>query len=150
VERRREWGGGGASSEALLVLHIIEGITLISSLLVHILRYIESYQNYINYLEDIAIYNFKWELGEALACLDPPSSEDDGPVTGPMVFKTDTSCEDEYCTYRCHEKKNTTLHQLLHPHHLHPISTPAWVRVLHALPTLQHSGGSLFSGHFYR
>jgi hypothetical protein len=75
-------------------------------------------QNYIDYLKDIIIYNLKRELGEALARLDPPSSEDDGCVTGPMVFKMNTDCEDEYFTCPCHESR-TTLHQQLHPHHLH-------------------------------
>ena len=69
---------------------------------------IEPYQTYIDYLEAVVIYNLKQELAQALARPDPPSNEDEGPVTGPMVFKTNTGCEDEYCAYPCHEKKDNT------------------------------------------
>jgi hypothetical protein len=66
---------------------------------------IEPYQKYINYLEDVVIYNLKQKLAQALVRLDPPSIADDIPVAGPMVFKMNTDCEDEYCTCPCHEKK---------------------------------------------
>jgi hypothetical protein len=46
---------------------------------------IDSYQQYINYLEDIVIFNLRQELASALASPDPTSTNDDGdgPVTGP-------------------------------------------------------------------
>jgi hypothetical protein len=100
---------------------------------------IHSYQEYINYLEDVVIFNLRQELASALASPDPTSTNgDDGPVTGPMVVKTNTDCEDEYCCCPCHEKKDNT-----------PPATPPYgptsppLGVLHAL---QHSGGSMMSG----
>jgi hypothetical protein len=57
---------------------------------------IHLYREYINYLEDVVIFNLRQELASALASLDPTSTNDDGPVTGPMVVKTNTGCEDEY------------------------------------------------------
>jgi hypothetical protein len=77
---------------------------------------IEQYQNYIDYLEEI-VYNLKRELGEAQARLDPPSSEDDGRMTGPMVFKTNTGCVKMSIAPAL--AKRRTLHQQLHPHHLY-------------------------------
>jgi hypothetical protein len=95
---------------------------------------IDPYQQYINYLEDVVIFNLRQELVSALASPDPTSTnDDDGPVTGPMVVKTNTWCEDEFCYCPCHEKKDNTppatppRHRLIQ---LHPR------RVLHALPTL--------------
>jgi hypothetical protein len=35
---------------------------------------IDPYQQYIDYLEDVIIYNLKWELSGALASPDPSSS----------------------------------------------------------------------------
>jgi hypothetical protein len=37
-EEEKEWGGDGGISKALLDLHFIPGIMLISTLLVHVLR----------------------------------------------------------------------------------------------------------------
>ena len=96
---------------------------------------------YIDYLEDVVIYNLKQELAQALARPDAPSSEDDGPVTGPMVVKTNTGCENEYCTCPCHEKKNNTPPATPSP----PPSPPPGYGYYMAS---QHSGGSIFSGHF--
>jgi hypothetical protein len=70
---------------------------------------IHPYQEYINYLEDAVIFNLRQELASALASPDPTSTNgDDGPVTGPMVVKTNTGCEDEYCCCLWHEKKDNT------------------------------------------
>jgi hypothetical protein len=58
---------------------------------------IHSYQEYINYLEDVVIFNLRQELVSALASPDLTSiNGDDGPVTGPMVVKMNIGCEDEY------------------------------------------------------
>jgi hypothetical protein len=38
---------------------------------------IDPYQQYIDYLEDVVIYNLKRELSEALASPDPSSSAGD-------------------------------------------------------------------------
>jgi hypothetical protein len=58
---------------------------------------IDPYQQYINYLEDVVIFNLRQELVLALASPDPTSTnDDDGLVTGPMVVKTNTGCEDEF------------------------------------------------------
>jgi hypothetical protein len=66
------------------------------------------YLEYINYLEDVVIFDMRQELASALASLDPTSTNsDDGPVTRPMVVKTNTGCEDEYCCCPCHGKDNT-------------------------------------------
>jgi hypothetical protein len=55
---------------------------------------IHPYQEYINYLEDVVIFNLRHEITSALASPDPTSTNgDDGPVTGPMVVKTNTGCE---------------------------------------------------------
>jgi hypothetical protein len=77
------------------------------------------YQEYINYLEDVVIFNLRQELTSALASPDPTSTNgDDGPVTRPMVVKTNTSYEDEYCCCPCHEKKNNTPPATPPRHHL--------------------------------
>jgi hypothetical protein len=66
-------------------------------------------QEYINYLGDVVIFNPRQELASALASPDPTSTNGDiGPVTGPMVVKTNTGCEDEYCCCSRHEKKDNT------------------------------------------
>jgi hypothetical protein len=67
---------------------------------------IHPYQEYINYLKDVVIFNLRQELASALASPDPASTNgDDEPVTRPMVVKTNTDYEDEYCCCPCHEKK---------------------------------------------
>jgi hypothetical protein len=59
---------------------------------------IDPYQQYINFLEDVVIFNLGQELTSALASPDPTSTNnDDGPVTRPMVVKMNTGCEDEFC-----------------------------------------------------
>jgi hypothetical protein len=76
---------------------------------------IHPYQEYINYLEDVVIFNLRQELTSALASPDLTSTnDDDGPVTGPMVVKTNTD-EDEYCCCPCHEKKDNTPPATPHP-----------------------------------
>jgi hypothetical protein len=94
---------------------------------------IHPYQEYINYLEDVVIFNLRQELTSALASPDLTSTNDDnGPVTGPMVVKTNTGCEDEYCCFQCHEKKDNT-----------PPATPPPSG--YYMPS-QHSCGSMISG----
>jgi hypothetical protein len=69
---------------------------------------IHPYQEYINYLEDVVIFNLRQKLASALVSPNPTSTNgEDRPVTGPMVLKTNTGCEDEYCCCPCHEKDNT-------------------------------------------
>jgi hypothetical protein len=76
---------------------------------------IDPYQQYINYLEDVVIFNLRQELVLAFASPDPTSTnDDDGPMTRPMVVKTNTGCEDEFFCCPCHEKRTTHLQQL-HP-----------------------------------
>jgi hypothetical protein len=106
---------------------------------------IHPYQEYIDYLEDVVIFNLRKELASALASPDPTSTnDDDGPVTGPMLVKTNTGCEDEYCCCPCHEKKDNTPPATPPPPPSDP--TPP-VRVLHALPTLRHMMSG-FSGYY--
>jgi hypothetical protein len=105
---------------------------------------IHSYQGYINYLEDVVIFNLKQELALALASPDSTSTNgDDGPVNGPMVVKTNIGCEDEYCCCSCHEKKDNTPQAT-------PPSDPTPPPTGYYMPS-QQSGGSLmsgFSGHY--
>jgi hypothetical protein len=102
-------------------------------------------QEYINYVEDVVIFNLTQELTSALASSDPISTNDDGPVTGPvtgpMVVKTNTSCEDEYCWCPCHEKKDNTPPTTPPPPPSDPTPPPSW----YYMPS-QHSGGSMMSG----
>ena len=100
---------------------------------------IEPYQKYIDYLEDVVIYNLKQELTQALARPDPPSNEDDEPVVGPMVVKTNIGCEDGYCTCPCHKKKNDTPP---------PSPPPPALTEFGYYMASQHSEGSMFSGQF--
>jgi hypothetical protein len=68
---------------------------------------IHPYREYISYLEDVVIFNLRKELVSVLASPDLTSTnDDDGPVTEPMVVKTNTDCEDEYYCCSCHKKKN--------------------------------------------
>jgi hypothetical protein len=96
---------------------------------------IHPYQEYTNYLEDVVIFNLRQELASALASLNPTSTnDDDGPVTGPMVVKTNTGCEDEYCCCPCHEKKDNTPPPTPPRHHLIQLHPDG---VLHALPAVR-------------
>jgi hypothetical protein len=54
---------------------------------------IDPYQQYIDYLEDVVIYNLQQELSEALASPDPSSSAGEG-----------RCCKCSTCTYECHKK----------------------------------------------
>jgi hypothetical protein len=54
---------------------------------------IDPYQQYIDYLEDVVIYNLKWELSEVLASPDPSSSVGE-----------DRSCKCFTCTCERHKK----------------------------------------------
>jgi hypothetical protein len=75
---------------------------------------IHLYQEYINYLKDVVIFNLRQELASALASPDPTSTnDDDGPVTGPMVVKTNTAVRTSTDAVRA-TKRRTTLHQQLH------------------------------------
>jgi hypothetical protein len=65
---------------------------------------IDPYQQYIDYLEDVVIYNLKQELSEALASPDPSSSVGE-----------DRCCKCSTCTCECHKKIGP-----LYLHHLHP------------------------------
>jgi hypothetical protein len=103
---------------------------------------IDPYQQYINFLEDVVIFNLGQELTSALASPDPTSTNnDDGPVTKPMVVKTNTGCEDEFCCCPCHEKKDNT------PPTTPPLppSDPTPPPSGYYMPS-QHSGGSMMSG----
>jgi hypothetical protein len=100
---------------------------------------IDPYQQYIDYLKDIVIYNLKRELSEALASPDPSYSAGD-----------DRCCKCSTCTCECHKKNNSP------PKDWSPApsppppplgyyymlsctfttSTPNWV-LLHAIATLQ-------------
>jgi hypothetical protein len=62
-------------------------------------------------------------------------------MTGQVVVKTNTGCEDEYCCCPCHEKKDNT--QLATPPP--PPSDPAPPPSKYYMPS-QHSDGSMMSG----
>jgi hypothetical protein len=100
---------------------------------------IHPYQEYINHLEDVVVFYLRPELASALASPDPTSTNgDDKPVTGPMVVKTNTGCEDEYCCCPCHEKKDNTPPAT-------PPSDPTPPPTGYYMPS-QPSGGSMMSG----
>jgi hypothetical protein len=70
-----------------------------------------SYQKYIDYPENIVIYYLKEELIRTLDRPDPPYNEDDRPVVRPMVFRTNTGCQDEYYITPTHVmRRRRTLH----------------------------------------
>jgi hypothetical protein len=103
---------------------------------------IDPYQEYINYLEDVVIFNLRQELASALASPDPTSTnDDDGSVTRPMVVKTNTGCEDEFRCCPCHEKKDNTPPSTP----LSPPSDPTPPPSGYYMPS-QHFGGSMMSG----
>jgi hypothetical protein len=108
---------------------------------------IHPYQEYINYLEDVVIFNLRQELVSALASPDLTSTNgDDRPMIGLMVAKTNTGCEDEYCCCPCHEKKDNTP-PITPPS---PPSDPTPPPSGYYMPS-QHSGGSMmygFSGYY--
>jgi hypothetical protein len=100
------------------------------------------YQEYINYLEDVVIFNLRHELASTLASTDLTSTNaDDGPVTEPMVVKMNTGCEDDYCCCSCHKKKDNTPPTTPPP----PPSDPTPPPSRYYMPS-QHSGGSMMSG----
>jgi hypothetical protein len=102
---------------------------------------IDPYQQYINYLEDVVIFNLRQELASALASPVLTSTNDnDGPVSGPMVVKMSTGCEDEFCCCPCHEKDNTP--PATPPP---PLSDPTPPPSGYYMPS-QHSGRSMMSG----
>ena len=86
---------------------------------------IDPYQQYIDYLEDVVIYNLKRELSEALASPDPSSSAGD-----------DRCCKCSTCTCECHKKNSSP-----------PPSPPPPPTGYYYMPS-QDSGGSLLSGQF--
>jgi hypothetical protein len=66
---------------------------------------IDLYQQYIDYLEDVVIYNLKRELSEALASPDPSSSAGE-----------DRCCKCSTCTCECHKKDWSPLPSPPPPH----------------------------------
>jgi hypothetical protein len=99
-------------------------------------------QEYINYLEDVVIFNLRQELASALASSDLTSTNDDnGPVTRPIVVKTNTGCEDEYYCCPCHEKKDNNPPATPPPPPCDPTPPPSG----YYIPS-QHSGRSMMSG----
>jgi hypothetical protein len=93
---------------------------------------IDPYQQYIDYLEDIVIYNLKRELSEALASPDPSSSAGD-----------DQCCKCSTCTCECHNKINSPPKDWSPP----PSPPPPPPAGYYHMPS-QHSGGSMLSGQF--
>jgi hypothetical protein len=90
---------------------------------------IHPYQDYINYLEDVVIFNLRQELASALASPDSTSTNGDyGLVTGPMVVKKNTDCENEYCCCPCHEN---LVRRFINPKFLTPQPTAARKRYRH-------------------
>jgi hypothetical protein len=103
---------------------------------------IDPYQKYINYLEDVVIFNLRQELASTLASTDPTSTNgDDGPVTVPMVVKKNIGCEDEFYCCTCHEKKDNTPPTTPPP----PPSDPTPPSSGYYMPS-QHSSGFMMSG----
>ena len=84
------------------------------------------YQEYIDYLEDVVIFNLKRELSEALASPDRSSSAGDS-----------RCCKCSTCTCECHKKNNSP-----------PPSPPPPPHGNYYMPS-QDSGGSLLSGQFW-
>jgi hypothetical protein len=81
------------------------------------------YQEYIDYLEDVVIYNLKRELSEELASPDSSSSAGDNQC-----------CKCSTCTCGCHKK--ITPPRNIGPLHLHLHLHLTWV-LLHAVATLR-------------
>jgi hypothetical protein len=106
---------------------------------------IDPYQQYINYLKDVVMFNLRQELASTLASPDPTSTNDDDRlVTGPMVVKTNTGCEDEFCCCPYHEKKDNTPPATPPPPPVDPTPPSSG----YYMPS-QHSGGSMMSGCSY-
>jgi hypothetical protein len=78
----------------------------------------DPYKQYIDYLEDVVIYNLKRELSEALTSPDPSSSAGD-----------DRCCKCSTCTCECH-KMNSPPERLVTC--TFTTSTPTWV-LLHVI-----------------
>jgi hypothetical protein len=86
---------------------------------------IDPYQQYIDYLENVVIYNLKRELSEALASPDPSSSAGE-----------DRCCKCSTCTCdECHKKDWSPLPSP-------PPPPPGYYM------SSQHSGDSMLSGQF--
>jgi hypothetical protein len=85
---------------------------------------IDPYQQYIDYLEDVIIYNLNRELSEALASPDPSSSAGE-----------DRCCKCSTCTCECHRKDWS------------PLPSPPPPPPGYYMPS-QHSDGSMLSGLF--
>jgi hypothetical protein len=83
---------------------------------------IDPYQQYIDYLEDIVIYNMKRELTEALASPDPSSSAGE-----------DQCCKCSTCTLNA--TRRTSPSERLVPDTF-TTPTPTWV-LLHVVATLR-------------
>jgi hypothetical protein len=82
---------------------------------------IDPYLQYIDYLEDVVIYNLKHQLSEALPSPDPSSSAGE-----------DRCCKCSTCTCECHKKDWSPLPSPLPP-------PPGYCM------SLQHSGSSMLS-----
>jgi hypothetical protein len=85
---------------------------------------IDPYQQYIDYLRDVVIYNLKRELSEAMASPDPLSSAGE-----------DQCCKCSTYTCECHKKDWS------------PLASPPPPPPGYYMPS-QHSGGSMLSGQF--
>jgi hypothetical protein len=85
---------------------------------------IDTYQQYIDYLEDVVICNLKRELSKALASPDPSSSAGE-----------DWCCKCSTCTCEYHKKDWS------------PLPSPPPPPPGYHMPS-QHSGGSMLSGQF--
>jgi hypothetical protein len=83
------------------------------------------YQEYIDYLEDVVIYNLKRELSEELASPDSSSSAGDNQC-----------CKCSTCTCGCHKKITPPPPRNIGPLHLHLHLHLTWV-LLHAVATLR-------------
>jgi hypothetical protein len=90
---------------------------------------IDPYQRYINYLEEVVIYNLKRELEATLSSPDPSSSAGD-----------DRCCTCSTCTWGCHKKISSP------PRMVPPPSPPPPTRYYYV--SSQQSGGSMFSGQY--
>jgi hypothetical protein len=89
------------------------------------------YQEYIDYLEDVVIYNLKRQLSEAMASPDPSSSAGD-----------DQCCKCSTCTCECHKKISSSP-----PKDWSPPSSPPPPPRCYYMPS-QYSDSCMLSGRF--